>query len=301
MLVSVWWWLGLLAIAPALMALDVFVVPGGRGPVALRPAVRWTMIWTAVGAGFGIAVWIGWGESYAIKYTTGFLVEKALTIDQVMVFALILTAFRPPDRAAQRAVFLALWLALLLKLPFIAVGALLGANGDQIIRFGLAIGFVVGGVFFMRHRHGEPAVTENRYLRFLARHVDILEEWRGDRFVVHEGGRRRYTLGFALAFALITADVYFSATVPLAFAAQKPPFLVLASSALAEVGLRSLFWLVQALRVDPVLLKWSLAAVLWLVAAELALSDTVHDPTWLLPSAIGVVLAVPIVVSVRRR
>jgi len=300
-LVSGWSWLALLVVAPLLMALDLFVVPAGRGPVARRPAVAWTIGWTVVGAAFGGAVWLAWGEAYAIKYATGFLVEKALTIDQVMVFALILAAFRPPDRAATRAVFLALWLALLLKLPFIAIGALLGANGDTVIRLGLAVGFVAGGVFLVRHRHEVPGVVDNRYLRFLARHIDIVEEWRGDRFVVREGGRRRYTLGFALAFALITADVYFSATVPLAFAAQKPPFLVLASSALAEVGLRSLFWLVQSLQIDPVLLKVSLALVLWLVAAELALSDAVHDPSWLLPAAIGVVLAVPIVVSARRR
>ena len=266
------------------MALDLFVVPAGRGPVARRPAVAWTIGWTVVGAAFGGAVWLAWGEAYALKYATGFLVEKALTIDQVMVFALILAAFRPPDRAATRAVFLALWLALLLKLPFIAIGALLGANGDTIVRFGLAIGFVAGGAFFVRHRHEVPGVVDNRYLRFLARHIDIVEEWRGDRFVVREGGRRRYTLRFALAFA-----------------AQKPPFLVLASSALAEVGLRSLFWLVQSLQIDPVLLKVSLALVLWLVAAELELSDAVHDPSWLLPAAIGVVLAVPIVVSARRR
>ena len=77
-----------------------------------------------------------------------------------------------------------------------------------------------------------------------------------------------YTLAFAMLVVLVTADIYFAATVPLAFAVKKPGFLVLASSTLALLGIRSLYWWVTSLEVDRVKLRIALAIVLWLVGAR---------------------------------
>lgn len=299
--VSGWWWFGLLVLAPMLLALDMYVIPAGSGPIARRPALIWTLIWTALGLVFGAAVWATWGERYAIKYTTGYVVERALTINQVMVFALVLRSFRPPGRAATRAAFFAIWFALVLKLPFIVVGAFLGQQGGDPLRYGLSMLFVLGGVFLVRDRDHQPTVAENRYLRFLASRLDFVEEWHEDRLIIQADGRRRYTLEFALVVVLISVDLYFAASVPLAFASQKPPFLVFASSVLSVVGLRSLYWLFDSLKIDPKVIRVTLALVLWLVAGELLLSDALHDPSWLLPAAIASVLAVPIIGAARRR
>ena len=98
---------------------------------------------------------------------------------------------------------------------------------------------------------------------------------------------------------LLTADIYFAATVPLAFAVKKPGFLVLASSTLALLGIRSLYWWVTSLEVDRVKLRIALAVVLWLVALELVLEPLFHAVSWVLPELVFVVIAWPLV-SARR-
>ena len=292
--VSGWAWATLLILAPLLLALDLFALPRVTGPIEVRAAGIWSIVWLLVGVAFVGLVWNQAGETYAIKYATGFAVEKGLTIDQVLVFALIVAAFRPPDGRGDRAVFLALWLGLVLKIPAIAVGAFLGHHAEDPVRFVLSAAFLVGGVILIRRGEREAETEENRYLNFLSRHLDFIDDWVGDRFVARIDGRRRYTRAFALLTVLVTTDLYFAVTVPLAFAAQKPAFLVLASSTFAVLGIRSLYWFVSGVVVDDLLLRVSLAVVLWLVAAELLVQPAFHEPRWVLPILIAITVAVPI-------
>jgi tellurite resistance protein TerC len=284
----------MLVAAPVLLALDLFVFPRGKEDIPPRAALMWSMLWTIVGLSFALLVWEESSEAYAIKYVSGFVVEKALTIDQVLVFAVVISTFRAPPVARQRTVFFALWIGLLLKVPFIGLGTLLARHGPGDLRWVLGVAFLAGGVAFGRQRDKPPTIDENRYLRFVARHVDFVERWEGNRYWIRENGRRLYTLAFAMLMVLLTADIYFAATVPFAFAVQKPGFLVLASSTLAIVGIRSLYWWVTSLDVDPVKLKISLGAVLWLVGLELMLEVFLHEPTWVLPVLLIAPLAWPL-------
>ncbi len=334
--VSVWAWVVLLVATPILLALDLFVFPRGHDVIPPRAAWIWTLVWTLVGLGFAGFVWVEAGESYAIKYTTGFAVEKALTVDQALVFALVVTSFSAPTAAAKRAIFLALWVGLLLKLPFIALGTAIARSQPENLHWLIVVAFVVGGLVFLLRSEADPDAAQNRYLQWLRGHLDFVDEWRGDRFVVREADpvatpdvsvdesvevsvagpgdgsedesdarsgrpRRQYTLAFAMAVVLLTADVYFAATVPLAFAIKKPGFLVLASSTFAMLGIRAMYWWVSSLEVDRVKLRIALAIVLWLVALELVLEPSFHGVSYLMPEAVFAVIAWPLVSARRRR
>ncbi len=299
--VSVWAWILIFVAAPVLLALDLFVLPRGQADIAPRPAMFWSIVWTLVGLSFALVVWEQSSEAYAIKYVSGFVVEKALTIDQVLVYAVVISTFAAPAVARQRTIFLALWIGLILKVPFIALGSLLARHGPGDLRWVLGAAFLAGGVAFGRQRDEPPSVNENRYLRFLARHIAFVERWEGSRYWIRENGVRRYTLAFAMLMVLLTADIYFAATVPFAFAVQKPGFLVMASSTLAIVGIRSLYWWVTSLDVDPRKLKISLGAVLWIVGLELMLEVFLHEPTWVLPVLLIAPLAWPLLSARRRR
>ncbi len=308
--VSVWAWVTLLVAAPVLLALDLFVLPrGGQMRITPRSAWRWAMVWTVVGAAFGELVYLEAGRSYAVKYLTGFAVEKALTVDQALVFALVVTSFAAPSRAARRVIFLALWIGLLVKLPFIALGTAVARSEPASLHLIVAGAFVVGGLVFLLRSEADPDAAQNRYLRAMRRHLDFTDTWRDDRFVVHETvpddatgrRRRRYTLAFAMLVVLLTADIYFAVTVPLAFATKKPGFLVLASSTMALLGIRALYFWVSSLEIDRVQLRIALALVLWLVALELLLEPYVPAITWLLPELVFAVIAWPLVSARRRR
>ncbi len=163
--VAVWAWVVLLVVTPVLLALDLFVLPRGHDQLAPRTAWRWTVVWTLVGLAFAVVVWIEAGEHYAVKYLTGFAVEKALTVDQALVFALVLTSFAAPSRPAKRALFLALWLGLLFKLPFIALGTAIARSEPESLHWIVAGAFIVGGLVFLLRSEADPDAAQNRYLR----------------------------------------------------------------------------------------------------------------------------------------
>jgi tellurite resistance protein TerC len=299
--VSVWAWVALLIITPVLLALDLFVFPRGVDAVEPRTARIWTIVWTLVGLSFTGVVWLLSGEHYANKYATGFLVEKGLTVDQVLVFALVVTNFAAPRRAAARTIFVALWVGLLVKVPFILFGTAIARQGTGELHWVVGVLFLFGGVIFLRSRRRQPGDEQNWFATRVLAHHSVVERWDDDRFVSQEAGRRVYTLAFAMLVVLVSTDFYFAATVPLAFAVKKPGFLVLASSALAMLGIRSLYWWVASLEVDRVKLRIALAIVLWLVGIELIAFPYAHEPSWVLPLLLLIVIAWPLLSARRRR
>jgi len=293
-------WVAVLVITPLLLALDLFVLPRGLDVVPPRTARIWTAVWTIVGLSFTFVVWLLTDAHYANKYATGFLVEKGLTVDQVLVFAVVVMNFDAPKKAAARTIFIALWVGLLLKVPFILFGTAIARRGTGELHWAVGILFVLGGAIFLRSRNREPGDERNWFVARVARHHAVVDRWDDDRFVTREDGRRRYTLAFLMLAVLVTTDFYFAATVPLAFAVKKPGFLVLTSSALAMLGIRSLYWWVVSLEVDRVKLRIALAIVLFLVGLELIAFPYAHEPSWILPVLLVIVIAWPLL-SARRR
>ena len=293
-------WVVVLVITPILLALDLFILPRGLDAIEPRTARFWTVVWTLLGLSFTIVVWLVTDAHYANKYATGFLVEKGLTVDQVLVFAVVITSFDAPKRAAARTIFIALWVGLLLKVPFILFGTAIARRGTGELHWVVGLLFLLGGVIFVRSRRSEPGDENNWFAARVERHHSVVDRWDGDRFVTHDRGRRFYTLAFVMLVVLVTTDFYFAATVPLAFAVKKPGFLVLTSSALAMVGIRSLYWWVVSLDVDRVRLRIALAVVLFLVGLELIVFPYAHEPSWVLPLLLVVVIAWPLVTSRRK-
>lgn len=297
-----WLWLVLLVGTPALLAVDLFVIyPRHRPGKHLGPAL-WSLAWLALGLALIPAVVAVAGETYAIKYTTGFLVEKGLDLDQAFVFALAVVAYEAPAVAAQRTVLWALVIGVLLRIPFVWLGYWLGEHGFGVTEIVVLCGFVLAGVFLVRTRHDEADPLDNRFARLMSRTVAVEPTYVGKAFLVRRDGRRVFTLAGVLLVVLLTADIYFAATVPMVFAFTKPPFLVVASTCAALFGWGSLYAWASTIRVEPAKLKVGIAVVLWLVAADLvSYWIRKQPPTWLLPLLIAVTIAVPIVASIRAR
>ena len=313
--VECWAWVVLLVATPILLALDLFVLPRGREPSRPgRPSGgRWCGRWWA----WPSPGWCGSqaGEHYAVKYTTGFAVEKALTVDQALVFALVVTSFAAPSRPARRAIFLALWIGLLLKLPFIAAGhrhrplrAREPALGDRGRPSSWAAwsSCCAARPIPTRPRTGTCAGSSHR--------IDFTDDWRGDRFVVvddasptgarageprptplhpglrHAGGaaHRRHLLRGHRPAGLRRSRS------PASWCWRRARWRCSASAAS--------YWWVTSLEVDRVKLRIALAIVLWLVALETgARADTSTASAGCLPELVFVVIAWPLVSARRRR
>lgn len=298
--VASWVLVGL--VAPALIALDLFVVPRQQERVPLRTALLWTLVWTAVGLAFGLVVWNEAGSKYAIKYATGYVVERGMTIDLVLVFAVIVYRFRPPEAARRRVVFIALWAGLLIRLPFIGIGAAMAEQDRLSGRLLLAGGLAAAGVFLFRHRERHPDPQQLWTVRTLVARGRVRPEYVGAELMAPGPQHRRsLTLAGLLLVALLTADLFFAVTIPIAFAYSKPAFLVLASNVFALLGFRSLYYVVEGLTIDTVRLKIGLAVALWLVALDLAAGGLFPLGDWTLLVLALLVIGAPIAVSVHRR
>jgi tellurite resistance protein TerC len=293
-----WWlWATALVLAPILIALDLFVVGRIHPVLGDRAAAVWTAIWFVLGLSYGLLVWSAAGETYAIKYSTGFLVEKALTVDQVFVIALLIKAWKTPESLADKVVFMALWLGLLMRLPFIGLGHLLAENDSDLFHFLMAGLFVIGGVFLVRTRNEHPEPAHEPALRVAERFRPVLHQYVGNQMVVRRDGQKLFTLGAVVVIALLMADLYFAATVPLAFAFTKPAFIVLSSNVMALLGFRSLYGFAVGINLKPSTLKVTVAVCLWLVAIDQAAANRVHQPTWAIPTLVLLIVGMPMLLA----
>lgn len=293
-------WIAFIVLAPVVFGLELFVIPR-RSPVPLRMALWLSLMWFLVGVGFAVVVGAEWGEAYAIKYTSGFMVEKGLTIDQVLVFAFTVRRFGAPRDAARRVIFIALVAGLLLRLPFIALGALL-AERDRPLSL-----ILIGGVFallavvLIRDRAKERDPAAGPLARWLVEHRRVVPEYRGTELVVPVEGERRFTLAGVLLVVLLGADLLFASTVPLAFSYSKPAFLVFASATFSLLGFRSLYSAAAGLRIDIAKLKGALGLVFAIFGLNLVIQPFVptNDPTWVLPLLGFLAILIPVAAAVR--
>jgi tellurite resistance protein TerC len=294
-------WVFFFIVGPALLAIEMFVLPRGN-PLRLRTALISSVVCFLIGLSFGTIVGLEAGEKYAIKYETGFLIEKGLTIDQVLVFALFLHAFAPPERIGRRLVYWSLTFGLFMRVPFILFGSLLGETSSWAAAILVSSAFFAGTVLLLRTRHHEPDPRHGWFVRHLELDDRIDPTYR-DRHLVSRSadGRRMLTLAGVLLGALLTADLFFAGAVPLGFSYAKPGILVFASSVFALLGFRSMFYVAANLELDVAKLKVGLAVVFFLVGLDVLAHPAweEHKPTWFIPFMALVVIVVPIVAGVR--
>lgn len=295
-----WLWITTLVLGPVAIGADLFVVAKIHPRLTARVALVWTAIWFLLGMAFALPITDAAGKAYGIKYSTGYLLEKALTIDQVFVIAIIIRTWRTPLRLARRLVFIALTILLVLRLPFIWLGYELAEHGSAPLYITMAGLFVLGGVVLLRARFEHHDPEGQRAVRLISRIRQVDPVYAGRAFTVVRDGQKFFTLAAVVFTALLTADLYFDATIPLAFAFTKPPFIVLASTTFALFGLRSMYVFTTSIHMDIVMLKVSLAVSLFLVALDLLLAPFIDRPSWIVPVLVLCVVVTPMAICWRR-
>jgi tellurite resistance protein TerC len=293
-------WAGFLVFVVAMLALDLGVLHRRAREVTLRAAAAWSAVWVGLAAGFNVLVWHWFGRERALEFTAGYLLEKALAVDNIFVIAVILAAFGIPAALHHRVLFWGIVGALVLRGAFIFGGsALLERFHWTIYVFGALL--AVTGIRLLRAGHEEPDPERNVVVRLVRRFVPVTAGLRGDHFTVVENGRRYAT---PLLLALVTVeltDVIFAIdSIPAVFAVTRDPFIVFTSNIFAILGLRAMFFLLAGMVHRFHYLKTGLAVMLLVVGAKLALSPLVKVPVLVSLGVIVAILAVAIVASLLR-
>lgn len=217
--------------------------------VRMREAVGWSVFYLALPLLFGVYVWRAFGSGAAVEFYTGYVVEKSLSVDNLFVFMLLLSAFAVPRQLAQRVLLYGIIGALALRAVFIALGAAVLASGTWAF-------LLFGGILIvtawkilkdaLRGREQEVDISSMRTIRLLRRVMPVTDDYRGSHLLVREGGRRALTpLALAIVAVFATDIVFAVDSVPAVYGVTEDPFLVFATNAFALLGLRALYFVLS--------------------------------------------------------
>ncbi len=280
-----WLWAGFSLLIAALLALDLGVFHRRAHEVRAREALTWSVVWVALALLWGAGVWLRFGPARGLEYLAGYLIEKALSVDNIFVFLVIFTYFAVPAPAQHRVLFWGILGAVVFRMAFILAGAaLLEAFHWTIYLFGAIL--VVTGARMLRGREETVHPERHPLIRWLQHRLPLTPRYHGARFVVREGSRVVATpLVLALATVELTDILFAVDSIPAIFAVTRDPFIVYTSNIFAILGLRALYFLLAGLLVRLRYLHLGLGLVLVFVGVKMVLSEVYPIP-------VGVSLAV---------
>jgi tellurite resistance protein TerC len=351
----IWMWIGFIVLILALLALDLGVLNRKAHVIGVKEALGWSALWIALGVSFSVFVYFGYqhhwlglgkdpatdkialdpidnvpleGHTAAVKYLTGYVIEKSLSVDNIFVIALIFAYFAVPGIYQHRVLFWGIMGALVMRGAMIWIGAELIARYHWIIWiFGAFLIFTGIRMMFLDTESGDPSA--NPVLRLTRRFFPITEQYHGPHFIVRAGStwsheaatpgaevkpdaavaaaRAGALMLTPLALTLImveTTDLIFAVdSIPAIFAITGDPFIVYTSNVFAILGLRSLYFALAGMMDQFRYLKAALAIILTVVGIKMLAADWFKgllgkNFNFYLLGFIGLVLALGVIASI---
>ena len=267
-------WIATTAGVLALFVVDFLITRRPHDP-SMREAVGWSAFYLAIPIAFGGWLWTRYGSQQGLEYYTGYLVEKSLSVDNLFVFIILLSAFAVPRELRQRVLLIGVAGALLLRGVFIALGAqLIASFAWTFLLFGaiLLVTAVKVGRDALSHGDHGIDVGSLRSVRLLRRLYPVTDTYEGTRMTVRRDGRRALTPLALVAMAILGTDIVFAIdSVPAVYGITGDPYLVFATNAFALLGLRALYFVLENALASLVHLGHGLALILAFIGVKLVL------------------------------
>jgi len=293
-------WGGFLVFVLAMLALDLGVFHRQAHSVSLKEAAAWSVVWILCALAFGAGVHWKFGPERALEFGTGYVIEKALSVDNIFVFVVIFQYFAIPPRMQHRVLFWGILGALVMRAAFIvAGGAFLARFHWAFYVFGAIL--VLTGIKLLLQKHQAYDPASNPVVRLYRRFFPVALHPDGEHFFVRENGRRAATPLFLTLLVVEATDVVFAVdSIPAIFAITLDPFIVFTSNIFAILGLRSLYFLLAGVIDKFRYLKVGLAFVLVFVGAKMLLADVYKVPIAVSLGVIAGMLLVAVLASLLR-
>ena len=291
-------WFGFTAFVIGLLLLDLLVFNRKAHEIRLREALGWSAFWVALSLGFNLLVYRSMGPQAGLQWLTGYLVEKALSVDNLFVFLLIFNYFKVPAQYQHRVLFWGVLGALVLRAVFILAGAALLARfhflmyllGAFLVYTGVRMG--IGG--------GGPEIDpeHNPIVRFLSRKLPITRQIESGAFFVRKDGLRFATPLLVVLVMVETTDVVFAAdSIPAILAITRDTFVVFTSNVFALLGLRAMYFALASLMRLFHYLTYGLALILAFIGGKILLEQVLPISMPLSLAVVGLVLLLSVVAS----
>jgi tellurite resistance protein TerC len=271
-------WILFNAFVLLMLALDLGVFHRKTHEVSLREALTWTFIWVFLALVFNAIIFYWRGRQQALEFFTGYLVEKALSIDNIFVFIMIFTYFQIPSKYQHKVLFWGILGALLMRVIFIFAGvALIEKFHFTIYIFGALLIYTGYKMFYHNNAKIEP--DKNPLIRFFKKFMPVTTHLQEDNFFVKMDGKRYATPLFLVLLLIETTDLIFAVdSIPAILAITQDQFIVYTSNVFAILGLRSLYFALAGVVHRFWLLSFGLAVVLVFVGIKMLLIDIYKIP-----------------------
>jgi tellurite resistance protein TerC len=294
--IPIWAWLAFAAVIVVMLAVDLLAHRRAH-VVSFRDAAAWSGVWVGLSLAFALVLAFTLGRGAATDFTTAWLLEKSLSVDNLFVFALIFGYFKVPRAYQHRVLFLGVVGALVLRGLFLAAGvAVIDRFTAVLFVFGAFL--IYSAVKMLRSDDDEVDPGNSIAVRLLRRVMPVSDTYHGTKFVIREAGRRVATPLLAVLVAIETADLVFAVdSVPAVLAVSDNTFIVFSSNAFAILGLRSLYFLLSGMLDRFRYLGVSLSVVLAFVGVKLTLQaahEIIDSAVPTIPSlvSLGVIVVV---------
>ena len=304
-----WLWGVFVAFVVAALFVDfVLLKKQGAQAVGVKEALNWSLAWIALSFVFNGLLWWAIKDSSgstalanekSLEFLTGYLIEKSLSVDNIVVFLLIFSYFAVPAAYQKRVLMLGILGAIALRTVMILVGGWLLAQFHWILYvFGAFL--VLTGVKMWWAAGKEPALDDNPALKLLRRLMPVSQDYDGEKFFTVENGKRIATpLLMVIALVGVTDVIFAVDSIPAIFAITRDPFIVLTSNVFAILGLRAMFFLLQAVAGKFHLLNYGLAVILVFIGTKMMLIDVFKIPVAVSLAVVVGILAITMVWSAK--
>jgi tellurite resistance protein TerC len=282
-----------------MLALDLGVFHRKSHEVSVKEALTWTFVWVSLALIFNLILYFWRGQQQALEFFTGYLVEKALSVDNIFVFIMIFSYFQVPTKYQHKVLFWGIIGALIMRVIFIFAGvALLEKFHFTIYIFGALLIFT--GIKMFNHSNTKIDPNKNPIIKFFKKFMPVTQTLHEDKFFIRIDGKKYATPLFLVLILIETTDLIFAVdSIPAILAITQDQFIVYTSNVFAILGLRSLYFALSGIIHRFWLLSYGLAIVLIFVGIKMTLIDFYKIPIELSLLFIASIISISIYLSLR--
>jgi tellurite resistance protein TerC len=256
-----------------MLALDLGVFSRKPHEIRFREAAIWSVVWISLAMIFNGWIYFEFGSQKALEFLTGYLLEEALSVDNIFVFVILLSSFAVPKIYQHRVLFWGVLGAIIMRAIFIGLGAALVSRFHWVMYVFGAI-LIYTGIKLMAEGDTDPHPEKNPIYKFARRLILATPEYHDKSFTIVKDGRRYATPLLLVLIAIEATDVVFAVdSIPAIFAITTDPFIVYTSNIFAILGLRSMYFLLAGVIDKFHFLKYGLALVLLFVGIKMIIAE----------------------------
>lgn len=296
-----WLWPGFLAFVALILFFDLFVLHRRDHVISTGEACKTVAGYVALAMMFAVGVFLFAGKDRGAEFLTGYLIEQALSLDNIFVIALIFTYFKVPPEAQYRVLFYGIVGAIVMRLSLIVPGVKLV---DQFLVIGMALGALLVFSGFKMMTSGDDMIDpgESRIVKLLMRTGRVTEDYEGARFLTRRNGLLYMTPLFVVLMTVEVTDLIFAVdSIPAVLAISNDAFIVFSSNVFAVMGLRAMFFVLSGMMRTFRHLKTGLSLVLMFIGLKMLLAHWIKIPSPLALTVTVLLIGGSVVASVIAR